>query len=141
MRFIALVMVLVLGTPMLLAQKPSLDDYGKLLEQEGYGSVEVDNDDQFIRFKAEGETVMLFLDEDLDFQLYAGYIAPSEPECGLVNLWNRDHRFFRSYVDDEGDYVLEYDHIVSDRESEEELALHFRFFVGALGEFQRLIYE
>lgn len=123
------------------AQKPDLKDYAKIMESEGYGSIEIEKADQYIRFKAAGETVILFLDEDLDLQLYAGYIADGDPDCGIINLWNRDHRFFRAYIDEDGDYALEYDHIVSEKISDDEIAMQLNFFVQALSEYQRAVYN
>jgi hypothetical protein len=141
MRLLSLLALMAVGIGTLLAQKPNLKDYASIMEEEGYGSIEMEKADNYIRFKAAGETVILFLDEDLDFQLYAGYIAEDQPDCGIVNLWNRDHRFFRAYIDDEGDYALEYDHIVSENITEDEISMQLNFFVQALGEYQRAIYS
>ncbi len=57
---------------------------------------------------------VLFLD-DCDggacssVQLWAGFSASGELPPGLLNSWNRDHRFTRAYVDDDGLIHLETD--------------------------------
>jgi hypothetical protein len=140
-RSAALVAALLLLFPAALqAQKPSLLKYATLVEDQGYGSIEVDTDDDYLSFMSDGNKVMLFLDDDLDFQLYAGFVA-DDADCGIVNLWNREHRFFRCYIDSDGDYAVEYDHLVSENATMEELAFAINFFAGMIPQFRDAIYD
>ena len=41
--------------------------------------------------------------------LYAGFSTDNPPSLELVNEWNREKRFSRAYLDEEGDPVLEAD--------------------------------
>ena len=120
------------------AQKRSLKQISKILDAEGYGTIETNKEDNYVSFKSDGNNILLFVDEDKDIQFYAGFIT-EEPDCGVVNLWNREHRFSRAYVDDEGDYVIESDHLVAEKIADEEFALMVGLFVSVLNDFQLAI--
>lgn len=116
-------LIFVCTLPLLLAPRPSAagslsDDQvvttlqGKelkeILSAEGYGDIEIDEDDDLI-FKIEGTKVLILTSADHSNLLAA--IAWTETDASLrkVNAWNQSKKFSRAYIDDDGDPVLELD--------------------------------
>ena len=86
--------------------KFTLVQLGEIVKSEGYGSVSVHED--HVRFKADGRSYGLYLYDDGDLQMYYG-ISGVLLTVEDINIWNRDYRLSRAYVDEEGDPVLEAD--------------------------------
>ena len=79
--------------------------------------------------------------EMASMQLYAGFIGDSSVTPQRMNEWNRNHRFTRAYIDNEGDPVLEMDLNlafggVPERQLEDSLALWELSVVS----FQKFVY-
>jgi hypothetical protein len=85
----------------------SVADGMELLRSEGYGSVEIENENA-VSFRYEGSTYLLYIYDDGDIQLYYGVTGVS-PSLSKINEWNRDFRLSRAYIDREGDPILESD--------------------------------
>lgn len=124
------------------AESPGLRKYTipqltQLLESEGYGGVAPEEDDR-IRFKAEGRVYYLYLYEDGDLQLYYGLTGVNLTAAD-INQWNASYRLTRAYLDTDKDPVLEADLLANAGINEPiitefvkvfvELAARFRGFV------------
>ena len=83
----------------------------------GYGSATLgtqDNGDPKIAGKIEGQPYSMYFSnctnnkdcEDID--LYAGYLG-IKPSLDKLNAWNRDTRFGRAYLDNDGDAGIDMD--------------------------------
>ncbi|MEJ5187622.1 MAG: YbjN domain-containing protein [Breznakiellaceae bacterium] len=77
------------------------------MKNEGY-AVQLDEDGDIL-WKQDGYKTYLFLEDNNTVILF--YVAFSDAEVTLdeVNAWNRDHKFSRSYIDDENNLCLESD--------------------------------
>ncbi len=79
----------------------------QLLTNEGY-SVSVDQNGKLV-WKIDGRRVLLIIQEDgKSIQFYSAF-GGGVGSLRKVNDWNRTKRFSRSYIDQEGDPVLEAD--------------------------------
>jgi hypothetical protein len=80
----------------------------QVLGEIGFIGVEIDEDEDLI-FSIEGTRVLLLISTDKDILQFR--ISWSETDATLrkVNDWNRDKRFSRAYIDDDGEPVLELD--------------------------------
>ena len=79
----------------------------QLLSEEGY--VPRLEEPRVVEVKIQSLRTYFFIAEDhASIQAYAGFEAPG---AGLaeVNRWNRERRYSRAYIDDEGDPVIELD--------------------------------
>lgn len=83
----------------------------------GYGSAELDTsgEDPMISGRIEGVKYAVYMygckavtDECTSLRFYAGWVTDT-PDRKLVNDFNRDFRFAKSYVDNDEDIVLEMD--------------------------------
>lgn len=70
--------------------------------------------------------------EDLNF--YAGF-AQTQPTLELINAWNRDKRFARAYLDEDGDAAVEMDLDLVQGVSAGYLAAQFSLWPQVLTEF------
>ncbi|HOJ98005.1 MAG TPA: YbjN domain-containing protein [Termitinemataceae bacterium] len=77
------------------------------MKNEGY-AVQLDEDGDIL-WKQDGYKTYLFLEDDNTVILF--YVAFSDVDVSVeeVNAWNRDHKFSRSYIDDEDALCLESD--------------------------------
>jgi hypothetical protein len=80
----------------------------KIMESEGYTTVVDESRDNKVVWKVEGFRGTIFLD-DSSLQFFAVFKATEETSLGKVNQWNRSKRYSRSYLDKDGDPVLELD--------------------------------
>ncbi len=81
-----------------------------------YGTAEVDKDtvgDPMLSGEMEGLSYLVFFygcTEGADcqsIQFYTYWTNPGDVEIDTINAWNRDKRFAKAYLDDDGDPVLE----------------------------------
>lgn len=112
LRLGVLVAVLAAAAPSLEAQKSysriTRDELMSMVRDEGFGSVET-RDDKTFTTKMEGYRVAFFiLSEGESVQAYSGRTG-TKATLASVNSWNRDKRYSRAYIDDDGDPVLELD--------------------------------
>ena len=111
-------------------------ELAKIVEDEGYGSVEPQ--ENRVVFKADGRTYMLFRYDDGDLQLYYGIsgisITPDD-----VNTWNRKRRLSRAYLDGDNDPVLEADLLANAGINHEIVAEFIKVFVGSVGEWRTFL--
>jgi hypothetical protein len=110
------VFALVLGTQIISAQIPkgrdiitsmSAETLLKMLQSEGYAvSLTSGNN---VSWKIDGKNCLLLVAEDQEsIQFYVGIIE-SAANLHKVNQWNKMKKYSRSYIDDDGDPVLELD--------------------------------
>ncbi len=91
-----------------------------------------------IVFRMDGNLVALFRLEDGDLQLYYG-IGGVRCPIESINEWNKLHRHSRSYVDDDGDPVIESDLLSDGGVSRHKLQVFVRTFYLSASEFQQLL--
>lgn len=115
-----------------------LESLAKIARAEGYGSVEVHA--EFVSFRAEGYRYALYRYDDGDLQTYFG-IADVAVTAEDLNVWNRDYRMSRAYIDDEGDPVLEADLLGSAGGSRPVVADFLRVFVESSRQFRAFLAE
>lgn len=83
------------------------EDLLRLLAQEGL--VPERKTETMILAKMDMVNVLFFVQEDaLAIQAYAGFKSDNATEARM-NAWNRDMRYSRAYIDNDGDAVLELD--------------------------------
>jgi len=107
--------------------RPGEPELAKILQSEGYGSVERLAKGG-IKFKANGMPFVLFRYDDGDLQLYYGISGVSLP-VRTVNEWNRTRRLTRAYLDSDGDPVLEADLLANAGLQKEAVTEFVRVFV------------
>ena len=115
-----------------------VDELAKIVANEGYGSVE--SEENRVVFKADGRTYMLFRYDDGDLQLYYGItgisITPDD-----VNTWNRKRRLSRAYLDGDNDPVLEADLLANAGLNEKIVAEFIKVFVGSVGQWRSFLHD
>jgi hypothetical protein len=94
------------------------EDPEKILEiARGFGSAELERDDDgapVIRGRMEGRRYSVFFYGCTDgkdcstIQFWTFAPAPGNP-LDAVNVWNREYRFGKAYIDNVGDIVIEWD--------------------------------
>lgn len=106
----------------------------RILKGEGYGSVKPRGKDA-VSFTVEGQAVALFVLAEGDLQLY---FATRGTVVGLdaINEWNREYRFARAYIDDDGDPVLKADLLAHKDLSAAAVASFVRVFAGLVSTFR-----
>lgn len=78
-----------------------------IMQGEGYAVST--NDDGKLIWKIDGNKTAMLLGSDNDsLQFYAAF-AGGGSSLAKVNAWNKSKRYSRSYIDDDGDPVLELD--------------------------------
>lgn len=78
-----------------------------IMEGEGYAVST--NDSGKVVWKIDGNKAAMLVGSDgTSLQFYAGFSGGGS-SLAKVNKWNKDKRYSRSYIDDEGDPVLELD--------------------------------
>lgn len=98
------------------------DDLVRILQSEGYGSVEK-RDSNAVMFKVDGKIYGMFIFDDNDLQMYYG-TSGIDVKLETINKWNKDFRHSRAYIDDEGDPILEAD-ILADKGLSEAMVKNF----------------
>lgn len=78
-----------------------------IMEAEGY-AVSLDEDADVV-WKIEGLRTLIQVDPDGDSLLFRAAFGDGNATLERVNAWNGTKRFSRSFLDDEGDPVLELD--------------------------------
>lgn len=116
----------------------SIAELAKILEHEGYGSIE--REDNRVSFKAEGRKFTLFLYPDGDLQMYFGIAGPRVP-LEEMNRWNREYRLSRAYVDDVDDPVLEADLLANAGLNPRIISEFVLVFIDSSDEFRRFVAE
>lgn len=111
-RLAALALAFALTAPSLAAQKVyerlTRDQLMEFVRDEGFGSLE-SRDETTFTTKMEGYTVAFFvLSDGESVQAYFGRTG-TKARLADVNKWNKDKRYSRAYIDDDGDPVLELD--------------------------------
>ena len=120
---------------------PSFDDQQLelILEQEGYTSIRI-IEKGLLRFDADGTTYALYRYGDGDLQLYLGltgvYVSYLD-----VNEWNATRRLSRSYLDDDGDPVLEADLLANGKLSVGNVKEFVRVFLISAKHFEDFFIE
>ncbi len=88
-----------------LIEKLTMDELTKLFKDEGY-AVSID-DDGDVLWKVEGtSTAVILTDEGTSLTFHVAFQNDSTT-LAKVNEWNKTHKYCLSYLDDEGDPVLE----------------------------------
>lgn len=85
----------------------SLVQTEQLLKKEGYSITKKEDNSLF--FKIEGNTVLMIVAEDQKSLQFYAYESDTNTKLETINRWNRDKRYSRSYIDKDGDPVLELD--------------------------------
>ena len=90
-----------------LLEKTSQPELLEILKNEGYAA-SVDEDGKLI-WKIEGYRAVLHVGENGTNILFRVSIQNSDATLKIVNKWNMDMSYSRSYLDDDGDVNLELD--------------------------------
>ena len=104
----------------------SVTDGLDFLRSEGYGSVEIENENA-VSFRNDGSKYVLYIYDDGDIQLYYGVTGVS-PSLTVMNDWNRDFRLSRAYLDRDGDPILESDLLADKGVTKEQVRNFFGVF-------------
>lgn len=106
-----LLMALVFTTGAVSAQvieKINRQQLMKIMSAEGYEAKEADSDRNVI-WTLDGYNTLLLISENQEsIQFYVAF-SGSSATMERVNKWNQDKRYSRSYLDSDGDPVLELD--------------------------------
>jgi len=78
-----------------------------ILKDEGY-AVSID-DDGDLEWKIEGFRTYLLISDDGEYIQFQTSFEDTEATMETVNAWNQSKRYSRSYLDDDGDPILELD--------------------------------
>lgn len=82
----------------------------EVLQTNGFGSELIDGKDNILRIIISGMRGSLIIGQaSLQFYAAASKVGSEDQMLRAVNLWNLEKRFSRSYVDRDGDPVLELD--------------------------------
>lgn len=109
-----------------IVQKYSDQDLLKILESEGYRTVETVAKGS-IKIKIDGNTYLLLNNEDGDLQLYYGETGRKIDFEG-INIWNRTKRLSRAYIDKDGDPVIEADLLSNGGMMDEKVVAFIKIF-------------
>jgi len=85
----------------------SVEELAELMEGEGY-AVEVNND-RFVQWKVDGYRCQVFVADDSQAVQFHVSFSDGNATLKKVNEWNKRRRYSRSYLDKDGDPVLELD--------------------------------
>ena len=114
-----------------------LDDGGIVARREHTGEAE------FLKFNLGSFRVLLLpYGEGPDYpsiQLHAGFKAEADPDA--INAWNRDNRFGRAYLDNDGDPILQYDLDLEGGATERTIQEAIRTFRALLEDFSESVVE
>ena len=121
----------------------TIREVAKWLQDAGY-KAELKSGDRgssYIRSAAEGTNFSIFLydckaERCASLQFYAAFDKDKPMDLKVVNAWNRDSRFLKAYLDEEGDPVIEYDASVSPGGTYEALDDDFAVWTASLGKFK-----
>ena len=108
-----------------------------ILEQGGYAPVTTVESGLF-RFDANGTTYTLYRYDDGDLQLYLGLTGVHVSYLD-INEWNATRRLSRSYLDDDGDPVLEADLLSNGSLSVKNVKEFVRIFLISSAQFEKFI--
>eukprot|EP01033_Poteriospumella_lacustris_P011925 gene11925-8510_t len=115
-HFSFLVTALVLGVVTALYEKSQVissltrEQIREVLQTNGFGSELIDGKDNILRIIISGMRGSLIIGQaSLQFYAAASKVGSEDQMLRAVNLWNLEKRFSRSYVDRDGDPVLELD--------------------------------
>lgn len=115
-HFSLLVTALVLGVVTALYEKSQVissltrEQIREVLQTNGFGSELIEGKDNILRIIISGMRGSLIIGQaSLQFYAAASKVGSEDQMLRAVNLWNLEKRFSRSYVDRDGDPVLELD--------------------------------
>lgn len=91
-----------------------------------------------VKFQIEGMKAIFFR-KDQTLQCYAGF--QSQRSLAAINEWNKNHRFSRAYMDNEGDLALEADINMAGGVTYENLKEFIRVFQISLNGFVEFMRE
>lgn len=111
----------------------------RIMKDEGYGAVR-QIDDGAIRIKIDGQSYMLFNQEDGDLQAFYA-IGGTRISYRDINTWNRTKRLSRAYLDSDRDPVLEADLLANGGLTVENVTEFFKVFKGSVMHFRDFILE
>lgn len=79
-----------------------------IMQEEGYSAT--DDDEQRILWTIEGNPAFfIFYDDIDDMALFWAGVESEDTTLHHVNEWNKNNRYIRTYIDDEGDPIMEMD--------------------------------
>lgn len=118
---------------------PTFDDQQLklILEQEHYEQVKI-VESGLLQFTAKGTQYTLYRYEDGDLQLYLGLTGVHLSYLD-VNNWNATRRLSRSYLDDDGDPVIEADLLSDGRLSVKNVREFVRVFILSAQQFESFV--
>ncbi len=97
----------------------------------------------YLKFNAGPFTVLIFpygMEPDfISLQFHAGFRA--QPTLEVINTWNKENRYGKTYLDGEGDPVLEYDLDLEGGATEGTILEAVRTFRTLLKDFAGLVLE
>jgi len=96
------------GSDETVLQSVDAETLKQILGQEGYLGVEIDKDGDLL-FLIDGDKVVLTIEKDKKSIMVGDGWSGTNVDLRKVNEWNRDKKYSRAYIDDEGDPVLELD--------------------------------
>ncbi len=111
----------------------------QIIKDEGYSSVKKIRDG-VIKIKINGQTFVLFNNEDGDLQAYYA-IGNAKISYEDINTWNRTKRCSRAYLDSDKDPVLESDLLANGGLSKKHVTEFFRVFRISAKSFKKFIAE
>lgn len=140
---VAIAIAALIAPGLALGEEEQLRHYGvkeleKIVRSEGYGSVEREEDR--VVFKADGTTLVLFLYDDGDLQLYYG-LTGVNITAEDINQWNMRRRLSRAYIDQERDPVLEADLLANAGMNERIITEFIKVFVDSAHDFRTFLRE
>jgi len=114
-----------------------LDANGVVIRQEHFG------DRSFLKFNSGPFMVLIFPygvePEFVSLQFHASFRA--QPTLDVINTWNKENRYGKTYLDGEGDPVLEYDLDLEGGATDETILEAVRTFRMLVRDFAGLVLE
>lgn len=118
--------------------KADQEVYVRAIEAAGFGIM--NRTERFIQFDMFGLKVQLF-PQPTSAQLFAGFSSSRAMSPVIINEWNRTKRFSRSYIDREGDPILESDIDLEGGITEQAIVTWIQTFAISLKAFNAMLIE
>lgn len=125
------------GNPVVLEQAGP-DVYARAVETAGFSIM--NRTERFIQIDMFGLKVQLF-PQPSSAQLFAGFSSSRAMSPIIINEWNRTKRFSRSYIDREGDPILESDIDLEGGVTEKAIVTWIQTFAISLKAFNGMLLE
>lgn len=126
------------AAPSTVIDKAGPEIYARAVETAGFAIT--NRTDRFIQIDMFGLKVQLF-PQPTSAQLFAGFSSSRSMSPVVINEWNRTKRFSRSYIDREGDPILESDIDLEGGVTEKAIVTWIQTFAISLRAFNSMLVE